>query len=111
MSEPAVSPLPADAGKRAPTQHESILVVDDDDTFRERLVRGLRTRGLDARGAADPATALALAREDSFEFALVDLRMPGGNGLDVVAACAKSIPPPASSCSPTMAASRPLTTR
>jgi len=68
-----------------PTQHESILVVDDDDTFRERLVRGLRTRGLDARGAADPATALALAREDSPELAVVDLRMPGGNGLDVVA--------------------------
>lgn len=68
-----------------PTQHESILVVDDDETFRERLLKGLRSRGLDARGAADPTTALSLAKEDSPELAVVDLRMPGGNGLDVVA--------------------------
>ncbi len=62
----------------------SILVVDDDDTFRERLVKALRTRGFDARGAASPAEALQSAREDSPELAVVDLRMPTGNGLEVV---------------------------
>jgi two-component system response regulator RegA len=62
----------------------SILVVDDDTTFRTRLVRAFAERGYDARGAAGAAEAVALAREDSPELAVVDLRMPDGNGLDVV---------------------------
>jgi two-component system response regulator RegA len=62
----------------------SILVVDDDATFRTRLVRAFAERRYDARGAAGAAEAVALAREDSPELAVVDLRMPDGNGLDVV---------------------------
>ena len=62
----------------------SILVVDDDERFRERLVRAFLERGLDARGARDVAEARALAAEDSPEWAVVDLRMPGASGLDLV---------------------------
>ncbi len=62
----------------------SILVVDDDDVFRERLARALADRGLDVRTAPDPAAAVAAAREDAPELAVVDLRMPGGNGLELV---------------------------
>ncbi|MBL8785857.1 MAG: response regulator [Deltaproteobacteria bacterium] len=65
-------------------ESESILVVDDDDTFRERVMRSLRARGFEVRGASTPADALVLAREDSPELALVDLRMPEGYGLDLV---------------------------
>lgn len=66
------------------TDDRSILVVDDDDTFRERLVRAFAARGLHVRGAADVAEAVALARQESPELAVVDLRMPGGSGLDLV---------------------------
>ncbi len=62
----------------------SWLVVDDDDVFRTRLVRALEARGFEARGAGDHASALALARADSPEFAVVDLRLPDRSGLDVV---------------------------
>lgn len=62
----------------------SILVVDDDERFRSRLARALKDRGLQVREAADGEEALALAREDSPEYALVDLRMPGASGLSVV---------------------------
>lgn len=62
----------------------SILIVDDETPLRERLVRAMRDRGLDARGAADGDQAIALAREDSPELAVVDLRMPGRGGLEVV---------------------------
>lgn len=62
----------------------SILVVDDDDVFRARLVRALEARGFDARGAGDVEAAVAAAREDSPELAVVDLRMPGRSGLDLV---------------------------
>ncbi len=62
----------------------SILIVDDEAPLRERLIRALSDRGLDARGAADGEAALALAREESPELAVVDLRMPGRGGLEVV---------------------------
>lgn len=62
----------------------SILLVDDDATFRERLARALAQRGFDVRQAAAPAEAAALAAEESPELALVDLRMPGGSGLELV---------------------------
>jgi len=64
----------------------SILVVDDDDTFRTRLVRAFADRGFDAHGAKDGEEALRRARAESPEYAVVDLRMPGDFGLDVVRA-------------------------
>jgi two-component system response regulator RegA len=62
----------------------TILVVDDDGPFRLRLVRAFRDRGFEASGAADYDEALAAARIDSPELALVDLKLPGRSGLDVV---------------------------
>jgi len=62
----------------------TILVVEDDDGFRNILVRALEARGYDVRGVADAASALALAREDSPEMAVVDLRLSDDSGLDVV---------------------------
>jgi two-component system response regulator RegA len=62
----------------------TVLVVDDDETFRRRLVRAFTERGLDARDAGDPDAAIAAATADSPELAVVDLRMPGRSGLDVV---------------------------
>ena len=66
------------------TEHPSLLVVDDDDVLRERLVRAFRERGYEAVGVPDGDRALALAAADPPELALVDLRMPGRPGLDVV---------------------------
>lgn len=62
----------------------SILVVDDDDVFRDRLARAFGERGYDVRAAADYDQAIASAREDSPELAVVDLRMPGRSGLELV---------------------------
>ncbi len=62
----------------------SLLVVDDDDVFRERLAVALAERGFDVRTAADADAAAALARRDSPELAVVDLRMPGRSGLELV---------------------------
>jgi two-component system response regulator RegA len=62
----------------------SVLIVDDDRVFRERLARALQARGWDVRTAEDHASAIARAQEDSPEYAVVDLRMPGRSGLEVV---------------------------
>lgn len=62
----------------------SLLIVEDDDRLRGRLARALAGRGFETREAADVPGAIAAAREDSPEYLLVDLRLPGGSGLDVV---------------------------
>ena len=62
----------------------TVLVVDDDATFRTRLVKAFEARGFEALGARNCREAIDAAREDSPEFAVIDLRMPDGSGLDVV---------------------------
>jgi two-component system response regulator RegA len=66
------------------TDARSLLIVDDDFAFRERLVRAMRDRGYEANGVADHSAAIDAAREESPELALVDLRLPGESGLAVV---------------------------
>jgi two-component system response regulator RegA len=65
-------------------ERRTVLVIDDDDVFRERLLRAFSERGLDARGAASVHAAVAAATEDSPELAVVDLRMPDALGLEAV---------------------------
>jgi two-component system response regulator RegA len=62
----------------------SILIVDDDPVFRGRLEQALRDRGYDVRSAGDAESAAAMARAESPELAVVDLRMPGRSGLELV---------------------------
>ena len=62
----------------------SLLLVDDDAVYRERLATAIAARGYEVRTAADTASALALAEADSPEFAVLDLRMPGESGLELL---------------------------
>ena len=64
----------------------SILVVDDDETFRTRLVRALTQRGFDASGAESLEEARERAEADSPEYAVIDLKMPGVSGLETLKA-------------------------
>ena len=66
-------------------QLESVLVVDDDATFRTRLAQSLGKLSLEVRQAASAAEALAAAEADSPELAVVDLRLGNDSGLEVVA--------------------------
>lgn len=62
----------------------SVFVVEDDERFRVRLARALETRGCDVRAFASAEEALAAAAQESPELAVVDLKLPGASGLDVV---------------------------
>lgn len=68
-----------------PAERPSLLLVDDDPTFRRVLADALSARGFSVSTAADVAQALALAQSDSPEYAVLDLRMPGASGLELVA--------------------------
>jgi CheY-like chemotaxis protein len=61
-----------------------ILVVDDDEQPRRSLAIGLRSSGLDVYDVAEGTSALALLAEWPFELALIDLMMPGLNGLQLI---------------------------
>ncbi|MFW2387191.1 MAG: response regulator transcription factor [Polyangiales bacterium] len=62
----------------------SILLVDDDERFRSRMLRAFEERGYEAQPAGDYEGAVAIAEQESTEYALVDLRMPGKSGLELV---------------------------
>ena len=62
----------------------TLLIVDDDAPFRTRLVRAFRDRGFEVTGAGSFDEAIQAAEADTPELALVDLRLPGQSGLEVV---------------------------
>jgi two-component system response regulator RegA len=62
----------------------TVLVVDDDGVFRERLGQALRSRGLKAVTASDADAALDVALTARPELAVVDQRMPGRSGLELL---------------------------
>ncbi len=64
----------------------SLLIVDDDQVFRTRLARAFVDRGYDVRTAGDYDDAVAQAEADSPELAVLDLKMPGRSGLELVKA-------------------------
>jgi two-component system response regulator RegA len=62
----------------------SLLLVDDSDGFRQRLERALADRGYDVYVASNYDEALSLAREEMPDRAVIDLRMPGRSGLELL---------------------------
>ncbi len=62
----------------------SILLVDDSHMFRERLARAFRQRGFKVLTAGDYEQAIQVAKRHPPMLAVVDLRMPGRNGLELV---------------------------
>jgi two-component system response regulator RegA len=71
---------------------QSFLVVDDDEAFRTRLVKAIQARGLKAQGADSADAALKLAWQVKPQAALIDLRMPGMSGLELVTQLASRFP-------------------
>src|SRR3954463_9201537 len=68
----------------SPIPKLKMLVVDDDVTFRSRLVRALASRGYETYDAGTVVQGIEVARRVRPERAVVDLRMPGESGLQLV---------------------------
>jgi two-component system response regulator RegA len=64
----------------------SLLIVDDDKPFLTRLARAMEMRGFAVETAESVEEAVAKARANPPAYAVVDMRLADGNGLDVVAA-------------------------
>ena len=62
----------------------TLLILEDDRPFRERLARAMEARGFTVSIAENVAQGIARARELAPAFAVVDLKLEDGSGLDVV---------------------------
>ena len=64
----------------------SLLVVDDDRPFLQRLCRAMEARGFAVTAAESVADGLAAVAKNPPAFAVVDMRLGDGKGLDVISA-------------------------
>jgi len=63
---------------------KSLLLVDDDEPFLRRLVKAMEKRGFEVEMAGSVAAGRSIATARPPAYAVVDLRLEDGNGLDVV---------------------------
>jgi two-component system response regulator RegA len=66
------------------SDEKTLLIVEDDRPLRERLARAMETRGFTVAIAESVAEGKARAKEMPPAYAVVDLKLEDGNGLDVV---------------------------
>jgi DNA-binding response OmpR family regulator len=61
-----------------------MLVVDDETEFLEPLLQRLKRRGVECTGATSGEEAVELLKKTDYDVAVVDVKMPGMNGLDLL---------------------------
>lgn len=71
-------------GAQTKVVDKRLLLVDDDAPWLHRLARAMEQRDFEVFTADSVTAAVALARQHKPPFAVVDLRLNDGNGLDVV---------------------------
>ena len=70
--------------KTANLLDKSLLIVDDDNPLRDRLSRAMEKKGFKVMQASTVQQGISMAKESPPAFAVVDLRLNDGNGLEVV---------------------------
>lgn len=73
-------------------EDNTLLLLDDDGPFRNRIGRALESRGFSVEAVETVSEALGAARARPPAFAVLDMRLEDGNGLDVIDALHQSRP-------------------
>jgi two-component system, response regulator RegA len=68
----------------APETDKTLLIVDDDKVFLTRLARAMETRGYAVTAADSVRDGLAAIKDKAPAFAVIDMRLGDGNGMDVI---------------------------
>jgi len=76
----------------SPSGERSLLIVEDDKSFLQRLARAMETRGFVVTTAESVAEGLLQVEKAAPAFAVVDMRLGDGNGLDVISAMKRRRP-------------------
>jgi two-component system response regulator RegA len=82
----------ADLVAAAMPSDRSLLIVEDDKSFLQRLARAMEGRGFSVTTAESVADGLTKLESASPAFAVVDMRLEDGNGLDVISALKRRRP-------------------
>jgi two-component system, response regulator RegA len=80
------------ATKEAVPSERSLLIVEDDRSFLQRLAKALESRGFSVVTAESVAEGLLQVEKSTPAFAVVDMRLADGNGLDVISALKRRRP-------------------
>ena len=64
--------------------NKSLLVVDDDLPFRERLSRSMEKKGFEVDSADSFASAVEIIEKQNYNYAIVDMRLTDGSGLELI---------------------------
>lgn len=64
--------------------HPKVLLIDDEEEFTETLAERLEIRGMTVETATDGQTALDKAAEQDYDAVLLDLAMPGWDGIETL---------------------------
>jgi len=83
MVETRAEPMPSD---------RTLLIVEDDRSFLQRLARAMESRGFTVTSAESVAEGLSQLETASPAYAVVDMRLADGNGLDVISALKRRRP-------------------
>ena len=76
----------ADAKPLADLAERSLLIVEDDKSFLQRLARAMESRGFEVTAAESVADGLLQVERIAPAFAVIDMRLGDGTGLDVICA-------------------------
>jgi two-component system, response regulator RegA len=73
-------------------RERTLLIVEDDKLFLQRLARAMESRGFAVRTAESVAEGLSQVEQSAPAYAVVDMRLGDGNGIDVISALKKRRP-------------------
>ena len=63
---------------------KTLIVVDDDLPFRERLSRSMQKKGFEVDSADSFASAVEIIEKQNYDYAIVDMRLTDGSGLELI---------------------------
>jgi two-component system response regulator RegA len=88
----AIDDIAGPAAKDKVSGERTVLVVEDDHSFLQRLAKALESRGFAVTIAESVADGLLQVERSAPAFAVVDMRLGDGNGLDVISALKRRRP-------------------
>ncbi len=69
-----------------------VLIVDDEQDFLETIVKRLKRRKIDATGVSSGKDALTLLQRQHFDVVILDIRMPGMDGIETLRELKRAMP-------------------
>ena len=64
--------------------NKKLLIVDDDTPFRERLTRSMEKKGFFVENFSNYKDCLKRCYEEVFDYAIIDMRLEDGSGLELI---------------------------